>query len=589
MARFREVLVNVTRGLSQAVLRFPLTVFCLVCTTVLSCYMISLRFSPELILEKLLFVFLFGSFLGVTAQFACERFPQLGERRLGIYALSVVLTVGYYLIIAPVPAIDYGVAARTLVAIFAMFCTFIWLPSFRDKFDFNSVALIHFKSAFISALYAGVLSLGISLIFGAVTILLFKIKSEWYGYMMSIVWILFATVYYLSLLPRFNSENEADKSYAAEASQYPRFLEILISYITIPLIAVFTLVLLAYCIKIGVTMKWPSGELGPMVLSYSAIGIILYILASRLENRFAIWYQRVFPKILIPIVIMQLISVYIRLHDYGITESRYYVTLFGIFSLLVGLILTLKPKMKNSIIAILAACFAIISVIPPMDAFTVSRYSQVTRLEKMLHEAGVLVDGEIIPKTDADTTLRLETTDILQYLQTRGYLKTVPWLPVNFRVNKDMESTFGYEPMYRYTLNYKYIELDQQKVLNVTGYDVLLNISTSRSNEKYTYDFSVAGQKYQLIVERRSTKEIEVAVHDSAGTQLVVTNIYDFVDSLFSSSDESRKRLAADKLTLDAVGNGCKLRIIFKNISNTAGGTTHYNMFILVDVPPLAN
>ena len=273
MKRFSEAIVKMMQGLSKAVLRFPWTVFCLLCTTSLTCYMISLHKTPELIIQKLMFTFMLGAFLGITAQFACERFQRLASMRLAVYGLSALLTLGYYLIISPAPAIDYGVGARTSVAIFSMFSAFIWLPSFRGKFDFNSVALVHFKSFFTSILYAAVLSGGLAAIIGAVDILLFKVNSDSYGYMFAIVWILFATIYYLSLLPRFNSETEGDQAAAAEAGHYPRFLEILVSYIAVPLVAAYTLVLLAYFIKIGITMKWPSGQLGPMILAYSASGL----------------------------------------------------------------------------------------------------------------------------------------------------------------------------------------------------------------------------------------------------------------------------------------------------------------------------
>jgi hypothetical protein len=69
-----------------------------------------------------------------------------------VYVLAALVTGVYYLIIAPMPSIDYEVGARTLVAVFSMFCAFMWLPSFRDKFDFNCVALVHFKSAFTAIL-----------------------------------------------------------------------------------------------------------------------------------------------------------------------------------------------------------------------------------------------------------------------------------------------------------------------------------------------------------------------------------------------------------------------------------------------------
>ncbi|NLC06559.1 MAG: DUF4153 domain-containing protein [Syntrophomonadaceae bacterium] len=597
MNRFNRAVVRMILGLSGAVLRFPLTVGCLICATILTCYMISQHEIPDLLIQKLMFTFLLGSFLGVTAQFACERFPRLAKARLAVYALSALLTLGYYLIISPVPAIDYGVGARTLVAVFSMFCVFIWLPSFRGRFDFNSVALIHFKSAFTSALYAGVLTAGLAAIIATIDILLFTVNEDWYGYMMAIVWILFATTYYLSLLPRFNSISRSDQAYAGEASNYPRLLEILVSYIAIPLFAAYTLVLLAYFIKIGVTLEWPSGQLGPMILAYSAIGFIIYILVSRLENHLAVLYRRIFPKVLIPVVIMQLISVYIRLSTYGVTESRYYVALFGIFSIVMGIVFSFRPAAKNGIIAFMAAGFAIFSIIPPVDAFTVSRVSQITRLQSMLYNAGVLVDGQIYPKPDADMNLRLETTSILNYLERRNYLKEVSWLPADFEI-KNMQLVFGFEPAYQYMTgppNYFFAYLNMEKPLNIDGYDVLFQTGTywhRDPQENITYEFEVRGVQYRLILEQLSPHETRVSVQNAAGKELVATGLYDFANSLTSISDRPEGALDAEELTLDTESNGCKLRIVFQNINITYGtgadAGANYSMFIMIAVPPSA-
>lgn len=598
MKRLIEAILKLVQGLSEAVLRFPWTVLCLLCTTALTCYMISLHRSPDLIIQKLMFVFLLGSFIGVTAQFACERFRRLGGLRWAVYALAVLLTGSYYLIIAPVPAIDYGVGARTMVAVFSMFCIFIWLPSAGGKFDFNSVALVHFKSAFTAILYAGVLTAGLASIIAAVDILLFNVDSNYYGYMMAIVWILFATTYYLSLLPRFNSKAKADRDYAREVSHHPRFLEILISYIAIPLVAAYTLVLLAYFVKIGITRNWPSGQLGPMILAYSIAGLVIYVLASRLKNRFAVLYQKIFPKVLIPIVIMQLVSVYIRLQAYGITESRYYVALFGIFSIVIGMVLSFKPVKGNSLIALLAAGFAIVSVLPPVDAFTVSRNSQIARLEEYLEQGGILVDGKLKPKADADLNLRVETTSILNYLQRRNYLPEVAWLPADFEPYRDMETTLGFEPTYPHSgdLKHAFVRLDMEKPLNIEGYDVMLQAGTHRrmdTTEIQTYDLKVRGVPYQLRLEPLGAHDVRVSLRSAAGDKLVATELYEFAAALTGSSAWPHEALAAEELTLDAASNGYKLRIIFQHISLTYGtgkeAGADYYMYILVGAPSQEN
>lgn len=207
----------------------------------------------------------------------------------------------------------------------------------------------------------------------------------------------FFPIYYLSLLPHFNSGMEEDAAKRESASSYPRFLEILVSYIAVPLITVFTAVLAAYLLKIIVTLKWPVGELGPMILGYSSVGLLLHVLCGRLTNRFAVLYRRFFPIALIPLVAFQLYSVFIRINAYGITESRYYLMLFGIYSIVCAMYLIATKNLQPGAIAILAACFAVLSVLTPVDAFTVSRTSQTARLEAIFARNGMLAQGKVVP------------------------------------------------------------------------------------------------------------------------------------------------------------------------------------------------
>lgn len=592
MRRFADAVARMLQGLSRAILRFPLTVLFLLSSTALTCYMISLHQTPSLLIQKLMFVFLVGAVIGVTAQFSCERFPRLARQRAGVYALSALLTLAYYLIIAGAPEIDYGVGARTAVAIFSMFCAFIWLPSYRGKFDFNSVALVHFKSAFTSVLYAGVLSGGLAALIAAVDILLFNVDNEVFGYMTAIVWITFAPIHYLSLLPRFNSEASADRIAAKDAIEYPRILEILVANIAIPLVSAYTLVLLAYFVKIGATQKWPIGQLGPMILGYAAAGLVIYVLASRLSNRLAVLYQRIFPKVLVPIVVMQLISVYIRLRAYGVTESRYYIALFGIFALVVGVVLSLRPVSGNGIIALLAAGFAIISILPPVDAFTVSRLSQVARLEQMLQSAGVLVEGKLNPKDDVNLGVRIEATNILNYLDRRDYLPQVAWLPADFEPHRDMQTILGFGPAYSYmpeNARFFSVNLEPQGALPIAGYDVLLQVATYRQQTTTTQNFAARGTEYRLVLSRISQHEVRVSVQNNAGVELVSTGLEDFVTSLRSIDRQPKEMLDVNQLTLDAEANQCKLRIIFQGIQTVSGSNdgdgTDYNMFVLISVP----
>ena len=615
MNRLVKTIIDRGQGLIEAISRFPLTVVCLLGATGVVWYMISLNTETSLLIQKLLFAFGLGAFLSVAAQFCCERFPGLQKARLIVYLAAALLIGGYYLIIASAPSLDYAVITRTLVAVFAMFCIYMWVPSFKGRVltqslaDFNWIALTHFKAAVTSVLFSAVLSVGIASIIASVDALLFNVNDDAYAYSMSFIWITFATTYYLSRLPRFNSEGEEDQAFLQEAISYPQVLKVLVSYIVIPLIAVYSLVLISYFGKILITFVWPSGLLGPMILAYSAVGLIVLVLASHLEGKAAAIYRQVFPKVLILMVIMQLVSVYIRLDAYGITEGRYYVALFGIYSLVCAIVLSIKPVAKNFVIAVLGASFAIVSVIPPVDAFTVSRNSQITRLEQMLTADGVLVDSKIIPKANASLELRQETTSILNYLERRNYLQHITWLPAEMKEDdprsygrltaENMKKVFGFEPAYGGVspdAQYFYAGLNMQKPMSVSGYDVLVAISTYRNVPEgkeipniSSHDVQIQGRNYRITLERLTPLEARVSIKDPNGTELIGTNLYEFANTLTGVGTAPKEMLDPEAVTILVEKNGYKLKVLFQHINMNLGTSENagadYDLFVFFGAP----
>lgn len=590
MKQFGGFIKTTGKDLSRAIARFPLTVLCLTGITAVSCYVIFLRSTPPLILEKLALTFLVAAVLSMAAQFAVENASRLGALRAAAHIVSVALAVGFFALLWPAPRIGSEIGVRSAVAVFALICAILWLPSVNGRTDFNRVALTHFKAVFTSALYAAVLSGGIAAILGTVDILLFQVDSVVYRYMLSVVWILFAGICDLSLLPEFGREEDARRE--ERAGKYPRFLEILISYIAIPLMGAYTAVLTAYFVKILVTRKWPAGQLGPMILAYSAVGLILLVLASLAQNRLAVWYRRLFPRALIPIVILQMVSVGIRLRAYGVTESRYYLALFGVFSLIIGVVLSVRPLTGNRLIALLAAGFAITSIIPPVDAFSVSRHSQISRLERILQSEGMLSGGVLTPKSSASEETKRETTSILSYLEGRDALDQLSWLPQNFELYEDMETTFGFASAYSgYDPNTRYNQffIEPSVPLPISGYDISANLSSGRyDSDDQPISFTVRDIAYRMSVSRVSDRDARVSVQTSDGTELIGTDLYDFTRALIDAASDSKSGLPAEQLTLDTEQNGYRLRVIFQSInvdSGSSGIGVDYSMTVLFGAP----
>lgn len=592
MNRFKSFAQRSLKGITIALLRFPLTILSLAAETVLVWTVIQTQTDPGLPVFKWMFILAVSAFVGVTAQVASERFIHMKSSRFIAYGLALLFIGGYAMIIWPSPEIDIQVGVRSVVAIFSMVCAYLWLPSYKQGFDFNSVALAHFKAAFTACLYALVLMLGLAAIIVSIDILLFTIDENYYGYVFSTIWIFFMPVYYLSLIPNFNSDLEKDKTFTIEKIDYPRLLLILVSYIAIPLISVYTLVLVAYFAKIAFTLTWPVGQLGPMILAYSIAGLVIYVLASRLDNLFTKMYQMIFPKVLIPVVLMQLVSVMIRLNAYGITESRYYLTLGGIFTLIIGIFLSIKPIRHNGMIALIAMVFALVSILPPLDAFTVSRNSQISRLETILEDAGMLSDGTLRSMSNADQKTKEETTNILNYLNQRSHLDHLEWLPDGFDLYQDFKSTFGFEPTYPGNGafgEYYYVSLKMEDPIEIDGYDVLLRASVySGKGTMAATDFMVGSKTYQLKIDQVSTNDATIAIIDDMGKVVVESRLYDFAQTLISGNAQYNEPKGADEMTIETVNEGYRLKIIFQAININATSSNmfaDYELIVLIAVP----
>jgi len=204
------------------------------------------------------------------------------------------------------------------------------------------------------------------------------------------------------------------------------------------------------------------------------------------------------------------------------------------------------------------------------------------------------VDGQLEAKSDADMNLRLEATNILNYLHQRGHLAHVAWLPTDFQPYRDMRAALGFEPTYTYMTENGvswFLNLEPQSALQIANYDVLLQLSTFRSQEPESREFVVGGKAYQVVLQRASKHEVIVSVQDAAGQELVSTGLEEFATAVSGAAQQSREMLSTEQMTLDVAGEACRLRIIFQSVHATYGSNDDrdgidYTMYAMVAVTP---
>jgi hypothetical protein len=421
----------VSSYLTQAIKRFPLTATFFAGTTVVNSVIISRGGEYK----SLIFTLLVGAFLSAVLQLVYERFSANTSHRLLLMGIAALLTIGYYFINSSAPKFSFITELRTSIALFTLFISFIWVPVIKSSLNFNQSFMVTFKAYITTLLFSGTIFLGLAIITTTINALLVAIHYTAYAHMANIIFILFAPLYFLSQIPSY--PGKADESREKETIKHkkeeiikrkaacPRVLETLISYIIIPLLVIFTIVIVAYiALNIGGNF-WKDNLLEPMLISYSIAVLLVYILASELENNFARYFRIVFPELLVPIVLLQIAASIIKISEVGLTHTRYFAILYGIYAAISGIILSIVPPRKNGIIAAMLIIFTIVSIVPPFDAFTLSRTNQTRLLKKVLMQNNMLKNNRIIPKSTISTRDKERIRETVSYLDMMEYTEDI--------------------------------------------------------------------------------------------------------------------------------------------------------------------
>ena len=592
-----DKLRNKLSGLYDAISRYPLTVIFLIAAAIVNAKGIN-RGEPY---YKLLLTFVVGACLGLAMQATFERFFEKFSKRVVSMIICVLLSGGYFLIVNQYTTTSLETWIRTSVALLALVIAYIWVPVIKSTVSFNESFMSAFKSFFNSLLFSVVLFTGISLIIAAIDLLLFRVDEKSYMHALNIISVLFAPIYFLSLIPIYpgvSNKNllkdrleydkgsiEHDEEKIIRSSSCPRFLEILISYIIIPLLSIYTVILVIYIAK-NINVKfWTDNRLEPMLVGFAITVILVYILASKIENKFAQLFRKIFPKVLVPIVVFQIVSSVLRIQDTGITHGRYYVILFGIFAALSGIFLSFIPVRKNGIVAILLIAFSLFSIIPPVDAFTISRTNQQKMLQNVLIKNNMLLDNKITPNPSVPEEDKKIISITLNYLEMMGYTKDIAYLGKDFNLYNDFYDTFGF---YRYEESmYKqesiYMSLNQQSPIIISGYDalVVLNFYVEKDNPNPSNklcDFKKAGKTY-TISNTNSLYSGKLWLSNDKGEELILVNMKDVFDKFDTSASGnyqiSKDSMTADQATFTKENDNVVISLVVLNLNIQKSNSAH--------------
>jgi hypothetical protein len=325
------------------------------------------------------------------------------------------------------------------------FSPFIANDQKNGFWQFNKSLFLRFLT---SALYSGVLYIGLALAILAVDEL-FKvnINDKWYADLWFILAGIFNTCFFLTGVPKQTQTLEAETA-------YPKGLKIFTQFVLLPLVAIYLLILYAYGIKIAISMELPRGWVSYLVIGFSIAGILSLLLIWPIRNeKDNNWIQityKWFYRALYPLIILLCLAIYKRVSEYGITENRYFILIIAIWLTCIASYF-LFSKIKNiKLIPISLCVIAFLSSFGPWGVFSVAEQSQVNRLEKLLIEEKLLVDGKV---KKSNTLLQNKNSQkiasIVNYLdKNHGFTAIQPWFSQNLDslfVPKDSASQYVYK------------------------------------------------------------------------------------------------------------------------------------------------
>jgi len=273
----------------------------------------------------------------------------------------------------------------------------------------------------LATLYTGVLTVGLELALLSAD-KLFDLKlSKAYGDLFFLMMGLFHPAFFLAGVPRDLTALDADP-------EYPRGLKAFTQFALAPLVAVYTVILYAYAVKIIATWSWPHGWVALPVLLLSGIGILafllLYPLREREEEKWARWFTTNFPRALAPLTLLLLFSLHVRISEYGVTEQRYLGVVLGIWILVWALVFIIRKQTGIRWVPASLAVICLLSAFGPWSAGAISKVSQLRRVGRMLQAHALWKDNHAErPSHNIDLSKKDETdlrTTLVYLVQTHG-------------------------------------------------------------------------------------------------------------------------------------------------------------------------
>ncbi|NLF80229.1 MAG: DUF4153 domain-containing protein [Clostridia bacterium] len=460
MSAFGLSVARVFRGAGQSFLHYPVTMAGALLFALTALLRIHLDYEAQLpydlLFTCLMWSFALASLLGLAMVTAARsRLSSRPRAELAANLLAALAAVIAFILLyfsggyqpgwSDYPLLSDLAAGRMAVALLVSLIAFIWLAAYPPvQSDCARSFFMTHKSLLIALLYGGVAWAGAAGVAGAVAVLIYpEMSFKVYQYIATLAGV-FAFTVFVGYFPDFRPGH--DKERREKTQQQPRFVEILLDYILVPLALALTLVLLLWAFKTMISGLGAAFEqIAAISASYTLLGIWLHILLTHHASAWALWYRRLFPYAALVVLAFEAWALIVELNAGGLTATSYLYVLLGLFAAAACLWLLLRQAKAHAAILALLAAIAVFAVLPAVNVQDLPVHLQVNRLEKLLLAENMLEDGALVAAVEEpQRAVRERITGAISYLANQRQAKLPSWFDADLNQSDVFELRLGF-------------------------------------------------------------------------------------------------------------------------------------------------
>ena len=383
------------KSLRQMTYRFPIAVVLLVLLTIFLSYMACGERLDDNTVTTTLFFLCGGILLDyLLSLWGEEQSSPVTKKRYWIIKASVLavwtvycgaLYVTHFNWERNVPFIVGNVA--WLVAVLAAIPFVAYL---REKDDVKSWHFIfaNLHAYIISLLVAAFMDGGLlGLLYGTAALFGIPTHGGTVPLVLTIIsLVLIQGVLFFALIP--SGERKHNTS-----TEMSKFLRNTVSWLFLPLLGAYMLVLYVYSITILIAWNLPEGLISYLVSAVMAMYVLCYFLLYPQIKEGGTWQAKLLtrwlPIAILPLLVLMTIAVGVRIGNYGITEPRLYLAtvLAWFYAICIGIFVSKTKRFRWIYLSFAAIC--ILSSGQPLNYFFITRKVMMHKVDKLLAEKNV--------------------------------------------------------------------------------------------------------------------------------------------------------------------------------------------------------